>query len=58
MATTATRKLKILMAHGYTSNSFQFHKRSGAIRKACRDVADFTFINAHLSSNPSPLLAI
>ena len=44
----ATRKLKVLMAHGYTSNQFQFFKRSGAIRKACRDVADFTFINGPL----------
>lgn len=48
----ATRKLKILMAHGYTSNSFQFFKRSGAIRKACRDVADFTFINGPLIVQP------
>ncbi|PWN49762.1 hypothetical protein IE53DRAFT_387994 [Violaceomyces palustris] len=40
-----TRKLKILMAHGYTSNSFIFQKRSGAIRRACKDVADFTFVN-------------
>ncbi|CDR98718.1 related to FSH3-putative serine hydrolase [Sporisorium scitamineum] len=48
----ATRKLKVLMAHGYTSNSFQFFKRSGAIRKACRDVADFTFINGPLLVQP------
>nr|CDI53035.1 fsh1-domain-containing protein [Melanopsichium pennsylvanicum 4] len=48
----ATRKLKILMAHGYTSNQFQFHKRSGAIRKACRDVAEFHFINGPLVVQP------
>lgn len=47
-----TRKLKVLMAHGYTSNKFQFFKRSGAIRKACRDVADFTFINGPLIVQP------
>lgn len=48
----ATRKLKVLMAHGYTSNQFQFFKRSGAIRKACRDVVDFTFINGPLLVQP------
>lgn len=47
-----TRKLKVLMAHGYTSNKFQFFKRSGAIRKACREVADFTFINGPLIVQP------
>jgi len=40
------------MAHGYTSNQFQFFKRSGAIRKACKDVADFTFVNGPLIVQP------
>ncbi|PWY99861.1 hypothetical protein BCV70DRAFT_176771 [Testicularia cyperi] len=48
----STRKLRVLMAHGYTSNSFIFTKRAGAIRKACRDVADFTFINGPLLVQP------
>lgn len=51
-AAGTTRKLKVLMAHGYTSNKFQFHKRSGAISKACRDVADFIFINGPLIVQP------
>ncbi|KAJ1020653.1 hypothetical protein NDA16_004046 [Ustilago loliicola] len=51
-AAGTTRKLKVLMAHGYTSNKFQFFKRSGAIRKACRDVADFTFIKGPLIVQP------
>ncbi|KAN0064651.1 hypothetical protein ACQY0O_002281 [Thecaphora frezii] len=52
MSASTRRKLKILMAHGYTSNSFMFSKRSGAIRRACRDVADFTFINGPLLVQP------
>ncbi|SOV05197.1 related to FSH3 - putative serine hydrolase [Ustilago sp. UG-2017a] len=51
-AAGTNRKLKVLMAHGYTSNKFQFHKRSGAIRKACREVADFAFINGPLIVQP------
>lgn len=31
--------------HGYTSNAFILQRRMGAIRKACRDVADFVFLN-------------
>lgn len=31
--------------HGYTSNAFILQRRMGAIRKACKDIADFVFIN-------------
>ncbi len=35
-AVAAAKKLQIACFHGYTSNSFVFHRRCGAIRKACR----------------------
>ncbi|KDN45605.1 FSH1-domain-containing protein [Tilletiaria anomala UBC 951] len=38
-------KLRIACLHGYTSNAFIFSRRCGAIRKACKDVAEFHFIN-------------
>ncbi|KAK0555369.1 hypothetical protein OC846_001209 [Tilletia horrida] len=40
-----TAPLRILALHGYTSNAFIFNKRLGAIRRACRDVAEFHCIN-------------
>lgn len=48
----AQQKLRILALHGYTSNSFVLHRRFGAIRKACRNVADFVFVNGPLLVQP------
>lgn len=45
-------KLKILALHGYTSNAFILQRRLGAIRKACRDVAEFVFVNGPLRVEP------
>lgn len=36
-------KLKVLVLHGYASNGIAFCKRLGALRNACREVADFYF---------------
>lgn len=54
-------KLKVLVLHGYASNGIAFCKRLGALRNACRDVADFYFpMGVHhvqalpSSSNPEP----
>lgn len=46
------RKLRILALHGYTSNAFILQRRIGAIRKACRDVADFVVVNGPLRVEP------
>ena len=42
---SAPRNLRIIALHGYTSNAFILQRRMGAIRKACKDTADFVFIN-------------
>ncbi|CAO1618580.1 unnamed protein product [Sympodiomycopsis kandeliae] len=53
MASSSTPgKLRILALHGYTSNAFILNRRFGAIRKACRNVAEFEFINGPLLVQP------
>lgn len=51
-ASSTPRKLRILALHGYTSNSFILNRRFGAIRKACRNVCEFEFINGPLVVQP------
>lgn len=46
------RKMRILALHGYTSNAFILQRRLGAIRKSCRDVAEFTFVNGPIRVEP------
>lgn len=49
---TAPRKLRIMALHGYTSNAFILQRRMGAIRKACKDTADFIYLNGPLRVEP------
>lgn len=51
MASTP-RKLRILALHGYTSNAYILQRRLGAIRKACRDVAEFVVVNGPIRVEP------
>ena len=51
-ASAGSRPLKILAFHGYTSNAFILQRRLGAIRKTCRDVAEFVFVNAPIRVEP------
>lgn len=46
------RKLRIMALHGYTSNAFVLQRRMGAIRKACKDNADFIYINGPIRVEP------
>lgn len=53
MATgSSSRKLRILALHGYTSNAFILQRRLGAIRKACKEYAEFVFINGPIRVEP------
>ncbi|PKI82300.1 dihydrofolate reductase [Malassezia vespertilionis] len=54
-------KLKVLVIHGYATNGAVFKRRTSALQKACRDVAEFVFVNGPLhvralpsASNPEP----
>lgn len=38
--------------HGYTSNAFVLQRRMGAIRKACKDNAEFIYINGPIRVEP------
>ncbi|UZJ52490.1 hypothetical protein CBS101457_001810 [Exobasidium rhododendri] len=46
------RKLRIMALHGYTSNAFVLQRRMGAIRKACKDTADFVYLNGPIRVEP------
>lgn len=52
MSAERPEKMRILALHGYTSNAFILQRRLGAIRKACRDVAEFTFVNGPIRVEP------
>ncbi|GAB5360619.1 hypothetical protein AAMO2058_000642700 [Amorphochlora amoebiformis] len=39
-------KLRILCLHGYTQSATYFSARTGALRKACKSIADFSFVDA------------
>ncbi|WFD32044.1 dihydrofolate reductase [Malassezia sp. CBS 17886] len=39
-------KLRLLVLHGYAANEFSAKRRMAALQKACRDVAEFVFVNA------------
>lgn len=52
MATTTQRKLRILALHGYTSNAYILDRRLGAIRKACKNIADFIVVNGPIRVEP------
>ncbi|WFD22124.1 dihydrofolate reductase [Malassezia equina] len=62
MATPApSKKLKVLLLHGYAMNQFSFRKRLMALQKDCKDVADFVYANGphHVqafssATNPDP----
>lgn len=49
---SAPQKLRILCLHGYTSNAYVLNRRFGAIRKACRNTAEFVFVNGPLLVQP------
>lgn len=51
-AASSSRKLRILALHGYTSNAFILQRRLGAIRKACKDYAEFVFVNGPIRVEP------
>jgi len=38
--------------HGYTSNAFVLQRRMGAIRKACKDTAEFIYLNGPIRVEP------
>jgi predicted esterase len=46
------RKLRIMALHGYTSNAFVLQRRMGAIRKACKDTAEFIYLNGPIRVEP------
>lgn len=48
----APRKLRIMALHGYTSNSYVLQRRMGAIRKACKDTAEFVYLNGPIRVEP------
>lgn len=48
----APRKLRVMALHGFTSNAFTLQRRMGALRKACRDVCDFVFLNGPMRVEP------
>jgi predicted esterase len=52
MSSSAPRKLRIIALHGYTSNAFVLQRRMGAIRKACRDTAEFVYFNGPIRVEP------
>jgi len=45
-AQEAPRKLRILALHGFLQNAEGFRKRIGRLRKACKSMAEFTFLEA------------
>lgn len=49
---SAPPKLRIMALHGYTSNAFVLQRRMGAIRKACKDTADFVYLNGPIRVEP------
>ncbi|WFD39430.1 dihydrofolate reductase [Malassezia japonica] len=57
----AAQKLRVLVVHGFASNGHAFKKRTSALQKACRDVADLIFLDAPIQvqalpseANPEP----
>ncbi len=51
-----TPQLKILMIHGYRQNELAFRERSGGMRKALKNHADFVFCEApHVISDQKEL---
>ena len=45
-------KLRILALHGYGQSGASFRRKSGSLRKQCKNVAEFTFIDALLKVPP------